>query len=214
MPRHISIHSMICTHCGKYFYGKSIKNKKKIICKTCKREKQYHYSVVELYLFLQKLKSYELGLYQKIKIFEIAVFHTETFYNEYDSDNPIISKINNFYKLNIPKFRYTNKILKYLQKNKDRLKLRYRRYYEKNDIILLIHYQTIPLCYLPYIYIEFTIGEKQKYENVIYNYSNYEIIIIDYDKYELDETRKILKELKLKFNTKTASIQSITYSPI
>ena len=102
MPqRHISLHSMICTHCGKGFYGRSITNKKKIICKICRKHKQYHYSVVELYLFLQKLKSYEPGLYQKIKMFEISVFYTETFCNEETYVNDIF-EISNFYQLNIP----------------------------------------------------------------------------------------------------------------
>ena len=108
--RHISIHSMICTHCGKCFYGRSIINKKKVICKVCKKHKQYHYSIVELYLFLQKLKSYESGLYQKIKMFEIAVFHTETFYNEYEDLNPIISNISNCsdsFSITIPKNKFT-----------------------------------------------------------------------------------------------------------
>lgn len=213
MPRHISIHSMICTHCGKCFYGRNVKNQKKIICKVCKKYKKDHYSVVELYLFLQKLKCYEPGLYQKIKLFEMPVFCNETLCNEEIHLNAMF-EISNFYKLELPKFRYTNRILKYLQKNKERLKLRHCRYYEKNYSILLINYQTIPLCYLPYIYIDIINGEKKKYENEVYNYSYYEIIIIDFDKYELDETRKLLKELKLKFNTKTASIQSITYSPI
>ena len=214
MPqRHISINSMMCTHCGKCFFGRSIKNKKKVICKICKKEKQNYYTVVELYLFLRKLFVYEPGLYQKIKMFKIPVFHTETFYNENRNDKPIISNISNYYKLSNPHFRYTNRILKYLQRNKDRLKLRHCLYYKKNQIILLIHYQTIPLCYLPYIYIEVSTGEIQSYENVVYNYSNYEMINIDYDIYELDETRKLLKDLKLQFNMKTGSIQSLTYNP-
>jgi hypothetical protein len=213
MPRHISLHSMLCVKCSRCFYGKTIKNKKKILCKTCRKMKKMenNYSSIVIYMFMKRLQEYEEGLYEIIKMYKFPVFHTEYFYNSGTNLYDTIFNISNFYNLQIVQYRYSNPIINYLDKNKNRLKRRFCRFYDNSEVILLIHFECIPLCYLPYIYINLSQGEKQIYEGIEYDNGNYEMIMIDYDRYELDIARKQLKSLGLIFNKKTGYYQSKTY---
>lgn len=209
MPR------LICTLCGIQFSTSNpIRNKKKITCKFCRQIKKNALSTILLYMLLQKLLSYEQGLFEMIKLFEIPVFHSELFYNITTSISPIMFNISKFYYLDHElHFRYSKRFLTYLRKNKDRLKRRYSQLNERDEVILSINYELIPLCYLPYIYIDSTSGEQQSYEDKEYDCSYYEMIIIDYNAYQLDLSKKIMREqLNLTFNTKTGSYQQLTYS--
>lgn len=214
MPRHISLHSMLCVKCSMCFYGKTIKNKNKILCKTCRKTKKVenNYSICVLYMFMKRLREYEEGIYEIIKMYKFPVFHAEYFYNSGTNLSNNIFNISNFYNLQIVQYRYSNPIINYLDTNKNRLKRRFCRAFNNSEVILLIHYEFIPLCYLPYIYIYLYEGEKQIYEGVEYDYGNFEMIMIDYEKYEFDMARKKLKSLGLIFNIKTGYYnQSKTY---
>ena len=198
---------MMCTVCGISFYGKSISNKKKIVCKHCRKEKQSNHSAVLLFLFLEKLKVFEEGLYDIIKMYEMPMFTSRACYND-DTYITGVTNISNFYNLDTMKFRYSKRMIKYLRKNKDRLTLRHSKFYERGEVLLSIDYQTIPLCYLPYTKLEReSYQDIQMHGDITYLYCIYELITIDYDKFELDLSRKLLKDFGFKFDLMTGTIR-------